>query len=88
MIAGDVGPVLEDLLLEGSALMSLSFSRASEAEADEVGVATARAAGYDPAALAEFFAALEAEYGEDIEWLSTHPASSARAARIKDLARE
>ncbi|GAA3877409.1 M48 family metallopeptidase [Celeribacter arenosi] len=89
LIAGDVGPILEDVLLEGSAIVSLSYSRTHEADADALGVATARVAGYDPAALAEFFRRLEAEYGDGgPAWLSTHPANADRIEQIERLAAE
>lgn len=87
MIVGDVGPILEDALLEGSALASLSYSRGHESKADAIGVATAYKAGYDPTALATFFETLQREYGDSgPEWMSTHPANAERIERIKELA--
>ncbi|WP_417249229.1 M48 family metallopeptidase [Celeribacter sp.] len=88
-IVGDVGPVIEDLVLEGGVLLSLSYSRAHEREADEIGVRTARAAGYDPAALAAFFTTLEAKGGPSgPAWFSTHPANEERVERIREIAGE
>ncbi len=87
LIAGDPGPVLQDFLREGNALLALSYSRGQEAEADRLGVATANAAGHDGAALAEFFDALLDEIGEDeLGWLSSHPALADRAAQIRGMA--
>lgn len=85
LIAGDVGPVAEDILLEGGALMSLAYSRAHESEADAIGIRTAAAAGYDPAALAVFFRRLDGMTGGGggPQWYSTHPASRDREAEIK-----
>lgn len=89
LIAGDPGPFLEDALREGNALFSLSYSRGHEAEADRLGIATASAAGYDAAALAEFFEVIEAEFGDaGPGWLSTHPALDDRIDRIRRLAKE
>lgn len=86
LIAGDVGPVLEDLLLEGGVLLSLSNSRRHEAEADRLGVATAASAGYDPAALIRFFEQLDAmNLPEGPSWRSTHPHSKDRAETIRHL---
>lgn len=59
MIAGDAGPMLEDLLLEGSALLSLSFSRQHELEADSYSVPLLRKVGRKPDAILAFFEALE-----------------------------
>ncbi|WP_321363955.1 M48 family metallopeptidase [uncultured Celeribacter sp.] len=85
MMAGDVGPVLEDLILDGGVVLSLAYSRAHERVADDIGVRTAEAAGYDGAALAGFFDELDRRYGGLApEWMSTHPDSAERAARIRE----
>lgn len=89
LVAGDVGPILEDVLLEGSALASLAYSREHEAAADIIGVKTAYAAGYDPAALADFFEALSHDHGDGgSEWRSTHPSNADRIETIRKLAAE
>ncbi|RPE71698.1 peptidase M48-like protein [Pacificibacter maritimus] len=89
LMAGDVGPVLEDVLLEGSAIASLAYSREHEAEADVIGVKTSHAAGYDASALATFFETLSADYGEGgPEWMSTHPSHADRVETIKSLSAE
>ncbi|MBW6417503.1 M48 family metallopeptidase [Celeribacter sp. PS-C1] len=86
MMAGDVGPVLEDLILDGGVVLSLAYSRTHERAADDVGVRTAEAAGYDGAALAGFFEELDRRYGGLApEWMSTHPDSADRAARIREM---
>ncbi|WP_176715540.1 M48 family metallopeptidase [Thioclava sp. SK-1] len=85
-IMGDIGPFLEDLLLEGNALMALSFSRTHEAEADHIGQNSAYAAGYDPTALAEFFTILKQQYPSATpEWLSSHPAHDRRIDSLRDF---
>ena len=87
LIAGDPGPFLEDVLLEGNALMSLSYSRGQESEADRLGIVTAREAGHDPAALAVFFETLQQEHGDTgPSWLSTHPGMADRVREIRELA--
>lgn len=86
LIAGDPGPFLDDVLLEGNALMSLSYSRGQESEADRLGIATAGAAGHDPAALAIFFERLQQEHGDLAPgWLSTHPGMADRVRQIREM---
>lgn len=55
LIAGDVGPIVEDMLLEGALLLSLARSRDQELEADRIGIGPAFNAGYDPGALTHLF---------------------------------
>ena len=89
LIVGDVGPVLNDVLLEGGLLLSLAHSRDHEREADRIGMAIAARAGYDPAALALFFERLPAnERSEETSWRSTHPATDERIEEIRRLAEE
>ena len=88
-IAGDVGPILDDMLLEGGLLLSLSYSRDHEREADRTGMELAARAGYDPAALALFFERMTAgrEPGGP-SWLSTHPGPKQRIEEIRRYAEE
>ncbi len=89
VIVGDVGPVLDDMLLEGGLLLSLAHSREHEREADRIGVGIASRAGYDPAALTRFFERLSADdAGGGPSWLSTHPATGERVLEIRRLAEE
>jgi Zn-dependent protease with chaperone function len=85
LMAGDTGPVLEDILLEGNLLLSLSFSRESERAADAFGVALVREAGYDPRGLQKFFVELIKQVGDDSGWRATHPSSSERVEEIGRL---
>lgn len=84
LIAGDTGPILEDVLLEGGVLMNLSFSRAHESAADTFGLRLAETAGYDPAGLLAFFEALPGAGTSGTGWLSTHPAPTERMDAIRD----
>ncbi len=89
IVFGDVGPVLNDLLLEGGLLFSLAYSREHESEADRIGLTLAAQAGYDPAALAQFFRQLDDDSGfSGPGWLSTHPSHQDRIAEIERLAGE
>lgn len=81
-IAGDTGPILEDIFLEGNVLLSLSHSRGQESAADEFGVNLARNAGFDPAGLLTFFEGLP-DTGDS--WLSTHPSNKERVETLRGL---
>jgi len=82
MIAGDLGPVLEDVALEGQLFLRMSFSRAHEAEADKIGVQLATQAGFERTGLVRFFKALEVEQ-LDLPWLSSHPSFESRIVAIE-----
>jgi predicted Zn-dependent protease len=78
----------------GAQLYTLGYSRDQEREADTLGVRYLAKAGYDPGASDEILAALEAQTrlearltGRDEKqgatWLSTHPATDDRVARVR-----
>ncbi|MFC6447284.1 M48 family metallopeptidase [Shinella zoogloeoides] len=89
LIAGDVGSAVEDVLVQGGGLLALSYSREAEAEADRRSVELMAKAGYDPAAIARFFALIEEKLGDtsDTDILSTHPGTPQRKKDILDYAR-
>lgn len=87
LLAGDTGPILDELLLEGNVLLSLQGSREAEREADARAVPMLIAAGFDPEGLARFFDRLQETMGDGGGWASTHPGSAERAAAIRALAR-
>jgi len=60
LMAGDAGPMVEDILLEGGALLSLSFSRHQETDSDNFAVDLMHEIGRDPEAMAQFFEKMEA----------------------------
>lgn len=68
----------------------LKFSRDDESQADATGAEIMARAGYDPAAMADFFAVLREQQGRDPSKLerffSSHPAPANREARIRQLA--
>ena len=68
----------------------LKFSRDDEYEADQVGVQIMANAGYNPGAMADFFALMRAEQGRDPgkleQFFSDHPSSANRETRIRQLA--
>ena len=85
LIAGDTGPILEDILLEGGVILSLSFSREHERSADQFGLRLTQKAGYDPAGLIGFFEALPGAGSTDDGWFSTHPSSGSRIEAIEEF---
>ena len=88
LLAGDTGPVLEQVLLEGNLLLSLPYSRQHELEADRFGLDLATRAGFDPDGLVEFFDLLADEYGDpEFDWLSTHPRFDERRRNLESMTR-
>ena len=67
----------------GVDLMTLKFGRAQETEADVTGLRLLHRAKIDPAGMITFFQRLSEKDEGRVEWLSTHPMSSARADRLK-----
>lgn len=88
MLAGDTGPLMEDVLLEGNTLLSLSYSRAHEREADRFGLLLTHDAGYNPYAMQEFFERIMELENPSPEFLSTHPSSENRAEAIGQFIEE
>jgi Zn-dependent protease with chaperone function len=84
-LAGDTGPIIEDIVLEGNLLLSLNYSRKHESSADEYGLTLAHVAGFDPSGLKEFFEYVIKLGGEQPEWLSSHPSSKARMDAIDEF---
>lgn len=75
-----IGGVMKQLGVE---LMTLKFGRAQETEADLAGLQLLHRAKIDPNGMITFFERLAEKDGSRVEWLSTHPMSSARADRLK-----
>jgi Zn-dependent protease with chaperone function len=88
LIAGDIGSAGEDILTNGAALVSLSYSRDAESEADRASVELMAKAGHDPTAVGRFFAVLERKLGDKREtsMFSTHPGTPERRKAIDDYA--
>lgn len=90
--AADVDPAKRNLALAAYGLgsqagLALPFSRLHETEADAVGLRFAAGAGYDPRAGAAFWRKMSAQGGARTpEFLSAHPADSARIANLERLA--
>lgn len=89
LIAGDVGSAMQDVLTNGAALLSLSYSREAESEADHYSVNLMTKAGRDPLALARFFTALQEKLkvgAEETSMFDTHPGMPDRQKMIEQWA--
>ena len=83
-----VGQLLQKGFLQGSQLLTLSFSRKQESEADTYGIKYLRAAGYDPRAMSTVLQSLANQNALDSRllgtsdqvpaWASTHPDPASR----------
>lgn len=71
----------------GGNIVLLSYGRDEELEADMLGIRYMARAGYNPVGQREVMEVLRAASGprSQPEWLSTHPESSTRIARINEL---
>jgi Zn-dependent protease with chaperone function len=67
----------------GLELATLKFGRAQEAEADLTGLQLLQRAKIDPTGMIRFFERLSDRDEGRMEWLSTHPMSTARAERLR-----
>ncbi|WFE76930.1 M48 family metallopeptidase [Roseinatronobacter sp. S2] len=88
-LAGDTGPVLESLLLEGNLLLQLAYSREHEFEADAFAVDIVHRAGFDPHGLVRFFDHLtEMGLNDPLpSWGSSHPSHERRVEVIREQIR-
>ena len=67
----------------GVELLTLKFGREQETEADLTGLLLLQRAKIDPSGMISFFERLSENDQGRMEWLSTHPMSTARAERLK-----
>lgn len=93
-LIGTIGQGLQRYSGTAAQLLTLSYSRSQETEADTLGITYLSRAGYDPAALATVLASLDAQNSLDATlagrdarsvpaWASTHPEPGARVARAR-----
>ncbi len=76
-----LGGMMKQLGIE---LMTLKFGRAQETEADQTGLQLLHRAKINPEGMITFFQRLAEKDEGRVEWLSTHPMSSARADHLKE----
>ncbi len=91
--AGDNGDATQAAIASGVALMQqrqINHTRASEQEADRIGIQILARTGYDPAAMAGFFGrmqrAMRSQGLGPPEFLRTHPVTTSRIAEAKERA--
>jgi len=99
ILLGDsgLGETLSRGLLQGSQLLTLSYSRSQETEADNLGILYLQRAGYDPRAMGTVLASLAEQNSLEAriqgrnavipEWASTHPNPAARVREALAKAR-
>lgn len=88
VLVGDMGGIQEVLLYNAAALASMSYNREQEREADAGGLEIMYRAGLDVEGLPRFLEKLSEEKGaldDALSILSTHPASSQRVERLREL---
>ncbi|MEO8545430.1 MAG: M48 family metallopeptidase [Burkholderiaceae bacterium] len=80
---GDVGNAVANI---GTQLLTLTYSRQDESEADLVGLELAARAGYNPHAGVTLWQKMEAASGggKSLAFLSTHPAAPDRIRRLQE----
>lgn len=81
LFAGDFGPVLDEVMVEGHALLALVHSKRFERDADQFALELLHSAGISPLGLRRFFKELE-KYDVPTDWMSTHPLSKDRVDAI------
>ena len=98
VLLGDssAGQTLSRGFLQGSQLLTLSFSRDQETQADDLGIQYLTKAGYDPRAMSTVLSSLAAQNALDAqlqgrnasvpEWASTHPDPASRVQRAATAA--
>jgi Zn-dependent protease with chaperone function len=83
IVIGDQQGLVGIMRQLGVELLTLKFGRAQETEADLTGLQLLQRAKIDPSGMIKFFERLSEKDEGRMEWLSTHPMSTARASRLK-----
>jgi predicted Zn-dependent protease len=93
--SGTAGQIGQQLFSQGSQMLTLSYSRGQETEADNLGIAYLKRSGYDPRAMSTLLQSLANQNALEARlmgttnrvpaWASTHPdpASRVRAALVQ-----
>ena len=83
IVLGDQQGLVGMMKQLGIELLTLKFGREQETEADLTGLQLLQRAKIDPSGMIRFFERLSEKDEGRMEWLSTHPMSTARAERLK-----
>lgn len=83
IVLGDQQGLVGMMKQIGVELLTLKFGREQETEADLTGLQLLQRAKIDPSGMIRFFERLSEKDQGRMEWLSTHPMSTARADRLK-----
>ena len=83
IVLGDQQGLVGIMKQLGVELLTLKFGREQETEADLTGLQLLQRAKIDPSGMIRFFERLSEKDEGRMEWLSTHPMSTARADRLK-----
>ena len=83
IVLGDQQGLVGMMKQVGVELLTLKFGREQETEADVTGLQLLQRAKIDPSGMIKFFERLSEKDEGRMEWLSTHPMSTARAERLK-----
>jgi Zn-dependent protease with chaperone function len=83
IVLGDQQGLVGMMKQLGVELLTLKFGREQETEADVTGLQLLQRAKIDPSGMIRFFERLSEKDQGRMEWLSTHPMSTARADRLK-----
>ncbi len=83
IVLGDQQGLVGMMQQLGVELFTLKFGREQETEADLTGLQLLQRAKIDPSGMIRFFERLSEKDEGRMEWLSTHPMSTARADRLK-----
>lgn len=87
-VLGDVSGIVSFGVEAAQMLAQMRFSRQHELEADQAGLQMLQAAQVDPAGMIAFFEAVrqqEPPLPPAFSWISTHPQTEVRIARLKNL---
>jgi len=83
IVLGDQQGLVGMMKQLGVELLTLKFGREQETEADLTGLQLLQRAKIDPSGMIRFFERLSEKDEGRMEWLSTHPMSTARVERLK-----
>ncbi len=88
---GQAGEAALAATTAGSAQMQINFTRGNETEADEIGMSTLAAAGFNPMSMADFFERLQRsdQYNNVLPaFLMDHPVTTVRIAEARNRAEQ